>query len=93
MSTTPTVMASASSSNDADERKVTTMLPTPIDLDQAHERFEDYASAALRHTHTTSWMTVLRRSIGHRFIVLGRRIAADPGPALASPRSPTTMRG
>ncbi len=69
------------------------MLPTPIELDQAHERHEAFAAEALRRTIGRPRLTTLRRAVGHRFIDLGRRIAAEPRPTLASPRWPTTMRG
>ncbi|HSL76789.1 MAG TPA: hypothetical protein VK867_07585 [Candidatus Limnocylindrales bacterium] len=53
------------------------MLPTDIDLDQAHERLERFATDAARRRHGPT-TTGLRRAIGHRFIALGRRIAAEP---------------
>ena len=68
------------------------MLPTPIDLDQAHERHEEFATEVLRARPSERHAATLRRAIGIRFIELGRRIAADPGLALAGPRQPTTMR-
>jgi hypothetical protein len=68
------------------------MLPTPIDLDQAHERHEEYAADALQPKPSGSRVTTIRRAIGHRFIVVGQRIASDPRPALARGHLPTTMR-
>jgi hypothetical protein len=62
------------------------MLPTPIDLDQAHERHEAHAAEALREQPTSGTNVSIRRAIGHRFIALGRWIAAEP------PTRPTTMR-
>jgi hypothetical protein len=59
------------------------MLPTQIDLDQAHDRYELHATEALREqlasTRELPTRAVsIRRAIGHRFIALGRRIAAEP---------------
>lgn len=62
------------------------MLPTHIDLDQAHERHEDHVSDVLRERRFATRTVSVRRAIGRRFIALGRRIAAEP----AAP--PTTMR-
>jgi hypothetical protein len=62
------------------------MLPTPIDLDQAHDRHEEYAADALRARAFERRTATIRRAIGIRFIALGRRIAADQSLALARPR-------
>jgi hypothetical protein len=67
---------------------MTAMLPTPIDLEQARARFEDYAVEALRSRPPRDRIGPIRRAIGRRFIDLGRRIAAESPTVLASTRSP-----
>ena len=55
------------------------MLPNDIDLDQARERLERYAiDATQRQRLVPTTAGALRRAIGHRFIAVGRRIAAEP---------------
>jgi hypothetical protein len=59
------------------------MLPNAIDFDQAHERHKRYAAEAADAPPATRAAGALRRAIGHRFIALGRRIAAEPRLELA----------
>jgi hypothetical protein len=59
------------------------MLPNDIDLDQAHQRLERYATEAGRRSASALTTAGLRRAIGRRFIALGRRIAAEPTLELA----------
>lgn len=73
--------------------EVTAMLPTTIELDQAHERHEDFAAEAGRvrtasnaPAAASTSRTSIRRAIGRRFIALGRRIAAEPGLELVRSR-------
>ena len=54
------------------------MLPNDIDLDQTHDRFEQYVAEATSQRRPTRSTAGIRRAIGHRFIALGRRIAAEP---------------
>jgi hypothetical protein len=59
------------------------VLPNAIDLDQAHDRHERYAADAARARAMVRPSGAIRRAIGYRFIVLGRRIAAHPKLELA----------
>jgi hypothetical protein len=54
------------------------MLLNSIDLDQARERHERLAADAARSRELDRPAVSLRRTIGHGFIQLGRRIAAEP---------------
>jgi hypothetical protein len=63
------------------------MFPTMPELDQAQERYEEYAVDAVRSRKSTTRVSTIRRAVGARFIALGRRIAAaDPVLELARSR-------
>ena len=54
-----------------------TMFPTMTELDQAHERHEDFASEAIRTRRGRSRATSLRRAVGLRVAALGLRLAGQ----------------
>lgn len=63
-----------------------TMFPTMIELDQARERHEDFAAAAIGGRRHPSRASSFRRAVGLRVIALGRRLVGEPVLELARSR-------
>ena len=61
------------------------MFPSMTELDQAHERLEDFAVEAVRERRPSRTSTI-RRSLGLRVIALGRRLVGDRPLELARSR-------
>jgi hypothetical protein len=63
------------------------MVPSMTELDQAHERYEDFAVDAVRRgRNATTRHTTIRRALGLRVIALGRRLVGEPSLELARSR-------
>jgi hypothetical protein len=62
------------------------MFPTMTELDQAHERHEDFAAEAIRERRQPSRASTIRRALGLRVIALGRRLVGEPTFELARSR-------
>ena len=62
------------------------MLPTMTELDQAHERYEDFAAEAIRMRRQPARAFSLRRAVGLRVAALGLRLAGQQTFELARSR-------
>jgi hypothetical protein len=62
------------------------MLPTMIELDQAHERHEAFAADAIHPRRERSRGSSLRRAVGLRIVALGLRLAGQQTFELARSR-------
>ena len=62
------------------------MLPTIIELEQAHERHERAVAELLETPRQINHVTGARRAIGRWFMAVGARLAAEPTVRLAGPR-------
>ena len=62
------------------------MFPSIIEFALAQERHEDDPTEAIRSRRAVTRTSSIRRTVGARFIVLGRRIAAEPVLVLARSR-------
>ena len=63
-----------------------TMFPSMTELDQAHERHEDFATAAIRARRQQSRASSLRWAVGLRVVALGLRLAGQQTFELARSR-------
>jgi hypothetical protein len=63
------------------------MVPSMTELDQAHERYEDFAVEAIRRGRgVPTRQASIRRALGLRVIALGRRLIGEPALELARSR-------
>ena len=63
------------------------MVPSMTELDQAHERYEDFAVDAVRRGRgAPTRHATIRRALGLRVIALGRRLVGEPSLELARSR-------
>jgi hypothetical protein len=65
---------------------MTAMLPTIIELEQAHERQERAVAELLETPREITHIHGARRAIGRWFMAVGARLAAEPPVRLAGPR-------